>query len=164
MSSSIPSVSTLTIFLRVISITLAVTFSVTLQSAVLDFVEAEATDGGLHDIVISPDGDFVYAYELHPQDGARINIYSRSVTRGELAFISNTASVSADQLDTVTDNDSDSEETLVSISGGSGATSPPATSDTSGSDGDGGGGSSNPLTLLLLSALWVLFRNRLSLE
>ncbi|MCU7876727.1 MAG: DUF11 domain-containing protein [Candidatus Thiodiazotropha sp. (ex Lucinoma borealis)] len=79
-------------------------------------------------------------------------------------IISNTASVSADQLDTVTDNDSDSEETMVSISGGSGATSPPTTGDTPGSDGDGGGGSSNPLTLLLLSALWPLFRNRLSFE
>ncbi|MEW8030087.1 MAG: hypothetical protein AB2792_13545 [Candidatus Thiodiazotropha sp.] len=77
-------------FLRLALMTLEVAFSGTLQSAVLDFVETEATDGGLHDIVITPDGNFVYAYELHPQDRSRIDIYSRNTATGELAFISAT--------------------------------------------------------------------------
>lgn len=65
-------------------------FNPALESAVLDFVEAEATDGGVHDIVISPDGHFIYAYELHPQDDSRINIYSRNGTSGEIEYISAT--------------------------------------------------------------------------
>jgi uncharacterized repeat protein (TIGR01451 family) len=77
-------------FFRLLLLTLTFFFSGTIQSAVLDFVEAEATDGGLHDIAISPDGNFVYVYELHPQDDSRINIYSRNETNGELEFISAT--------------------------------------------------------------------------
>ncbi|MES9970239.1 MAG: beta-propeller fold lactonase family protein [Candidatus Thiodiazotropha sp.] len=60
--------------------------------------------------------------------------------------ITNTASVSADQMDTVATNDSDSEETLVGES----------TDSSDDSDSSGGGGGTDPLSLLVIGMLLIV--------
>jgi len=74
--------------------------------------------------------------------------------------ITNTASVTADQLDTTLGNNSDSEDTTVSTSGSSGAT--PAPTPTTSSSSSGGGGSADPLSLLLMAGLASLLMRRSS--
>jgi len=67
--------------------------------------------------------------------------------------ITNNASVTADQLDTKTDNNSDSETTTIGA-GGSG------TSTTTTSSTESGGGGSLPLSIILLSLIPVILRYR----
>ncbi|MES9944589.1 MAG: beta-propeller fold lactonase family protein [Candidatus Thiodiazotropha sp.] len=68
--------------------------------------------------------------------------------------ISNTASVSADQMDTVTNNDSDTEDTVIGES----------TNTSDDSDSSGGGGGTDPLSLLIIGTLLLLLRWRFNRE
>lgn len=64
--------------------------------------------------------------------------------------ISNTASVSADQMDTVSANDNDTEDTVIGE----------ATDTSDDSDSSGGGGGTDPLSLLIIGTLLLVWRSR----
>lgn len=90
---------------------------------------------------------------------AETNAVIRVTVPANEGTITNTAGVSADQLDTEAGNDSDSEDTIV----GQSSTPPPSTGTPGGGNGDGGsggGGSWNPLALLVLGVLLPLLRRR----
>ncbi|MEW8687737.1 MAG: beta-propeller fold lactonase family protein [Candidatus Thiodiazotropha sp.] len=65
--------------------------------------------------------------------------------------ITNTASVSTDQMDTVSANDNDTEDTVIGES----------TESSDDSDSSGGGGGTDPLSLLIIGTLLLLLRRRL---
>ncbi len=61
--------------------------SLPLNASVLGFVEFESTQGGNHDIAISPDGEYVYGMELEGVGGYQINVYSRDANTGALDLV-----------------------------------------------------------------------------
>jgi len=81
-------------------------------------------------------------------------------------MLTNTANVSADQLDTEKENNIDSEDTAVAIGGGTGGGSSAASgeggnSDSSDSSSSGGGGSFGPGPLIALGLTNLLRQKRL---